>query len=73
MRINTISYFTTKKPLENISKGLALEVVNKIAQSYHVRRLRNATPRINTGYFLLQNKTTPHWSMVNQSVLPLTP
>ena len=24
------------------------------------RRLRNARPRINKGFFLLQNKTTPH-------------
>ncbi len=29
-----------------------------------VRRLRNARTRINTGFSLLQNKTTPHWSVV---------
>ncbi len=28
------------------------------------RRLRNARTRINTGFSLLQNKTTPHWSVV---------
>ena len=28
------------------------------------RRLRNARTRINTGLFLLQYKTTPHWFMV---------
>ena len=27
-------------------------------------RLRNARTRINTGFFFLQNKTTPHWSVV---------
>ncbi len=27
-------------------------------------RLRNARTHINTGFFLLQNKTTPHWSVV---------
>ena len=32
-------------------------------EQFH-RRLRNARPRINTGFFLLQNKTTPHWFMV---------
>ena len=26
----------------------------------YLRRLRNARPRINTEFFLLQNKTTPH-------------
>ena len=29
-----------------------------------VRRLRNARTHINTGFFFLQNKTTPHWFMV---------
>ena len=27
---------------------------------FFFRRLRNARTRINTGFFLLQNKTTPH-------------
>ena len=30
------------------------------------RRLQNAQTRINTVYFSLQNKTTPHWLMVNR-------
>ena len=31
---------------------------------FYNRRLRNARTRINTGFSLLQNKTTPHWSVV---------
>jgi hypothetical protein len=36
---------------------------------YHsdTRRLRNARSRINTAFFWLQNKTTPHWFMVKLS------
>lgn len=31
-----------------------------IAYFYNYRRLRNARTRLNTEFFLLQNKTTPH-------------
>ena len=35
-----------------------------LAESVGNKRLRNARTRINTGFFLLQNKTTPQWFMV---------
>ena len=34
-----------------------------------IRRLRNARSRINTAFFWLQYKTTPHWFMVKLSCL----
>ena len=45
--------------------GMSTQVVANAVEAFlsstkGIRRLRNARTRINTGFFLLQNKTTPH-------------
>jgi len=47
--------------------GLAGVIVHRLSFLFispFNSRLRNARTHINTGFFLLQNKTTPHWFVV---------
>jgi hypothetical protein len=42
----------------------SIHIVHLLSSFIIVRRLRNARTRINTEFFLSQNKTTPHWFVV---------
>ena len=63
---NNFIVLNIREYLENEDKRLGEEILVQLLSEFSCpfRRLRNATSRINTAYFLLQNKTTPHWFMV---------
>ena len=58
----------TDAPILYIALKYGYDSHEGFTRSFHsfmgVRRLQNARTRINTRFSMLQNKTTPHWSVV---------
>ena len=58
---------------EALRPGMEVNVTEGVLPSsyYYIRRLRNATNRINTAFFVPENQITPHWIWYNRVVQKL--
>ena len=65
---NIEASYGTKKVLHDISFSVGMKSIpfptSKI--KYRIRRLRNATSRINTAFFCCKKEITPHWIWYNR-------
>jgi hypothetical protein len=63
---STIHTDQGKQP-DRQKQQLPFKIIRNKIRKESDRRLQNARSRINTAFFQLQNKTTPHWFMVKLS------
>ncbi len=62
-RFDKAEWKAAKREKAMLIWGIVL-LISLLLLGFLYSRLRNARTHINTGFFLLQNKTTPHWFVV---------